>query len=283
MDFNMNRTWSQAMALTRANFQLLAVIAGVFLLLPGVVMYLAMPDVVSTLQMSQNPEQISQIMGEMLWPLLGFGLVVFVLQMIGYSAMIALMGDARPTVAEALRRGVKCLPTIIGATLIFALIYLAISFVLGVIVMLLAGLFGAGGGEAAAMTTSAVLIAALFLAVLYVATRLSLTLPVIVLGDEMNPAAALRKSWRITAAHVWAIFGFYLLLTIAYIVISMLLMGILGVVGAAFGPGAGSMLFLGIANGLIGALVAMGMSGILVSMHRQLAGRPNAATGTPSD
>ena len=34
MQFDMNRTWSQAVALVRANFQLLAVIAGIFLLLP---------------------------------------------------------------------------------------------------------------------------------------------------------------------------------------------------------------------------------------------------------
>ena len=37
MTFDMNRTWNEALSLVRANFQLLAVIAGVFLLLPTVV------------------------------------------------------------------------------------------------------------------------------------------------------------------------------------------------------------------------------------------------------
>jgi uncharacterized membrane protein YjjP (DUF1212 family) len=275
----MNRTWSQATALVRANFQLLAIIAGVFMLLPGVMIYMAMPDLFSQMALAQDPEQISALLASMAGPLTLFFLISFVLQMIGYGAMVALMGEDRPTVGEALRRGARSLPTLIGTALVVLVVYLLLSFALGLVMMLLVGLVGAIGGQAAAAVITFVLLLILGIIVLYVMTRLSLTLAVVVLERQLNPVRALIRSWHITKDHAWSIFGFYVLLLIAYFVISLLLMGILGVVGAALGEGAASAFFMGIVNGLIGAFVAMVMSGILVSMHQQLAGRSAAEIG----
>jgi len=279
MAFNMNRTWSQATALVRANFQLLALIAGVFMLLPGVVIYMAMPDLFSQMTLAEDPEQISALLASMAGPLTLFFLITFVLQMIGYGAMVALMGDARPTVAEALKRGARSLPTLIGSALLVFLVYMILSFVLGLVLVLLTGLVGAVGGQAVTVMVTFVLLLGLALIVLYVMTRLSLTLAVVVLEGRFNPVTALIRSWQLTKPHAWNIFAFYVLLVIAYVVISVLLMGVLGVIGAAFGQGAGSTFFMGLVNGVIGALVAMVMSGILVSMHQQLAGRSSSAIG----
>lgn len=273
MSFNMNRTWSQAIGLMRSNFQLLAVIAGVFVLLPSLVMALVMPEPFAFLRMSDNPERMAEAMRGMIGPLLAFGLVAFLLQMTGYGAMIALIGEDRPTVGEAIKRGAKSLPTIVGAFLLFIIVYVLLALVLSLLTALLAGLFGAATGEGAAGAVSAVLFFVLFLAVLYVMVRLSLTLPVIVLERDSNPITTMRRSWQLTRPHTWPIFGFYVLLVIAYFVISLLLFGVFGVIAAALGEGAGAALFLGFVNGLLGALVAMVFSGILVSMHQQLAGR----------
>jgi len=275
MPFNMNRTWSQAVALVRANSQLLAIIAGVFLLLPALLFAFLMPETIDWSRLGQDSEEISQQMEGMLGPLLIYGLVSFVLQLIGYGAMVALIGEDRPTVGEAIVLGLRSLPTIIAATLLFALAYLAVALIAGVIV----GAISAAGAGGLAAAIAFVVVAALFIGVLYVITRLSLTLPVVVLEGVRNPVTALRRSWLLTKQQGGAIFGFYVLLFIAYFVISMLLFGVVGVIGAMFGPGPAAALFTGLVNGIIGALAAMVMSGILVSMHQQLAGRSGAALG----
>ena len=279
MPFNMNRTWSQAMALVRANFQLLAIIAGVFLLLPALVFALVMPDTLSLMALGEDPAALETALGAMIVPLLLYGLAGLVLQFIGYGAMVALIGEDRPTVGEAIMLGMRSLPTVIAAMLLFVLASVAVALVFSLLVGLAGGLLGTLGAGPVAAVLAIVLFAALFVAVLYVMVRLSLTLPVVVLEGVRNPITALRRSWLITRPHGGAIFGFYVLLLIAYVVISLLLFGLAGVIGAALGAGPAAALFTGLVNGLIGALVAMVMSGILVSIHQQLAGRSGAMLG----
>ena len=276
MSFNMNRTWSEATALVRGNFQLLAIIAGVFLLLPALVLALVMPAPLDWMALGQDPEAMTEAMGAMLGPLLVYGFIAFILQMIGYTAMVALVGEDRPTVGEAISLGLRCLPTIIGATLLFALGYVLFALILSLVFALLGSLLGAVGAGGIAAVLTVVVMLVLMLAVLYMMTRLSLTLPVVVLEGVRNPLTALKRSWQLTRGHGKAIFVFYLLLAIAYVVISLLLVGLASVIGAVLGSGPAAALFGGLVNGLIGALVAMVMSAILVAMHRQLAGGSSA-------
>ena len=280
MHFNMNRTWSQAVALVRANFQLLAIIAGVFLLLPALVFALVMPAQLDWMALGENPEAMSRAMSGMIGPLIAYGLVSMLLQFIGYGAMVALIGGNRPTVGEAIMLSIRCLPTILGATLLFVLAYLAVAILLSLLVGLLAGALGAIGGTAAAAVLTVVVMLVLLIGVLYVMTRLSLTLPIVVLESVRNPISAIQRSWLLTRPQAWAILGFYALLFIAYLVISLLLFGLMGVIAAALGQGPGAALFAGLINGLIGALVAMVMSGVLVSMNQQLAGRSSVPIST---
>ena len=280
MHFNMNRTWSQAVALVRANFQLLAIIAGVFLLLPALVFALVMPAQVDWVALGENPEAMSRAMAGMLGPLIGYGLVSIVLQFIGYGAMVALLGGNRPTVGEAIMLSLRCLPTMIGATLLFVLAYIAVAALLSLGVGLIAGALGAVGSTAGAAVLTVVVMLVLLIAVLYVMTRLSLALPIVVLEGVRNPVTVLRRSWQLTGPYAWSIFGFYALLFIAYLVISLLLFGLVGVIAAGLGQGPGAALFGGLINGLLGAMLAMVMSGILVSMNQQLAGRASVPVST---
>lgn len=279
MHFNMNRTWSQAVALVRANFQLLAIIAGVFLLLPALVLALAMPGTLDFAALGTDPEAAMAALGDAIMPLLAYSLVGLLLQFVGYGAMVALIGGDRPTVGEAIMLGIRCLLTILGALLVFLLAYAALALAVSLVIAGIAAALGAIGGGAISAVLTIVLMGMLLAAVLYVMARLSLTLPVVVLEGARNPLAALRRSWHLTRLHGGAIFGFYLLLMIAYFVISLLLFGLLGAVGAALGQGPGAALLTGLVNGLAGALVAMVMSGILVSMHQQLAGRTGRLIG----
>ncbi len=278
MSFNMNRTWSQATHSVRANFQLLAIVAGVFLLLPALIFALAAPNAFDIMALGEDPEAISAAMGTVIGPLLIYFIVGTVLQLIGYAAMVALIGGERPTVGEAIMLGLRSLLPLIGAFLIFLLAYLLLAIVLSLLIGGFAALLGGAGGGGIAAVLGIVLFAVLFAAAIYAMTRLSLTLPLIVLSGERNPLTALRRSWALTAPHRGAIFGFFVLLFIAYVVISLLLLGLTGVVAAAIGQGAGAAFFTGLVNGIIGALVAMVMSAILVAIYRQLAGPSSAAT-----
>jgi hypothetical protein len=286
MQFDMNRTWSQAVALVRANFQLLAVIAGVFLLLPTLALYLLNPDLMQFMALSADPAKAEAAMDAMLPRLLGYGLIVVALQLVGQMAMVAMMGSSRPTVGESLKLGARALPSVIGAAVVFIVGFLAaglaLGVVLGLLIALFAALFGTGGGTpslAVAGLLVGLLYVAVFVVELYVMVRFMMTLPIIVLEHQYNPIKALRRSWRMTGPRAWAILGFIVLLGVAYFVILMVLMIAIGALGFVSGgdlaggqASTGSVVALSLVVSLAGAFVAMLASGILVSMHQQLAG-----------
>ncbi|MXO73216.1 glycerophosphoryl diester phosphodiesterase membrane domain-containing protein [Alteraurantiacibacter buctensis] len=274
MTFDMNRTWSMALALLSANGQLLAIIAGVFLLLPGTLFYVAMPDMMTTLstQTNPDPDMVLAMLREAMVPLIVLGLVVLVAQIIGYLAMIALMGDDRPTVGEALRRALAYLPTTIGVTLLLMLGYILVVFVGALVMALLVAGGTAVGGEVLGGALAVIGAIALIVGIVFLATRFVLTMPIVALEGVTGPWAVCKRSWDLTRSNALKIFFFYVLIFAAYIVIAMILSAIFGVLAGLLGNGAGAALVLGLSNGLIGAAVAMLFSAIMVAMHRQLAG-----------
>ena len=273
MTFDMNRTWSQSLALVKANFSLLSVIAGVFLLLPGALFYVALPELMNALATTQDPDRMMAILEAHAGKLAGFGLLATIAQLIGYLGMIALMGDDRPTVGEALRRAFAGLPTAVGATLLLVLVYVVVGLALSVVLGLLAAGAGAVGGEGLAAVIVMIGVAAVMVAVLYIVTRFTLTTPAIVLDKLANPVTAMKRSWGLTRPHAMRIFGFFALLFVAYLVIAMLLGGVVGLIASALGGGAATALVNGLFNGVLGAGVAMLFSAILTSMHQQLTGQ----------
>ncbi|WP_170004279.1 glycerophosphoryl diester phosphodiesterase membrane domain-containing protein [Pseudopontixanthobacter vadosimaris] len=264
MTFDMSRTWTEALGLTRANFQILAIIAGVFLLLPGILFYVAAPDLAAMSAPGADAEAISAAIAEQAGPIVTFGLLSFILGQIAYMAMVALMGGDRPTVAQALKLAARRLPTLVAAFLIFIIGLVLIFTIVGLIAALFAP------RESAGLNLLLAILIALISA--YVVTRLSLTLPAIVLEGERNPLRALAASWRLTRPHVWKILAFYILLVIPYMVLSIVLGFIFGLPLALAGPDIATF-GLGLVNGLLGALVGVVFSGILVSIYGQLAGR----------
>lgn len=270
MDFDMNRTWSQAIALVRANFQLLAVIAGVFVLLPALAVYAAMPQVISLFDVNADPETLDAQMTAALPKLAIYGLVAFLFEMVGYMAMIALVGGGRPTVGESIMKGVKAIPTVVGASIVLMLGFFMVAFVIALIAGVIAGLAAASGSAAGAGLISVVTSLGMLAAMAYLFARLAPLLPVIVLEGEYNPLKAIGRAWRLTKPRAWAILGFFALLFVAYLVISMVLMTLLSAFGLA--AGGASVFVTGVFAGLLGAAVTMLMSAILVSIHQQLSG-----------
>ncbi len=275
MKFDSNRAWQEALASVSANRVVLIPLAGVFFLLPGLASALFLSDVQeSMLANLGNQAATEQLMQGALGRIMSIGLISFVLQIIGYMALLALLTDrGRPTVGEALMIALKALPTLIGTVLLFFVAYLLSIVVFGMFAAALGAVSGLGA-----------IVVALFLlffaAIVYSMVKLSLTLPVIVIDKELNPVAALLRSWRLTKGNSLRLFGFYLLLFVIYFVIILLVGGLVMTVATlAAGKGVISLLIGGLVSGAIGAVASVLLTAILASVHRQLAGPSAEALG----
>ncbi len=265
MEFNMNTTWSRGTALVAENFQLLAIIAAVFVLIPSLAIYMAIPDFASFVDPTTDPEVMMAQMSELAGPLIFWGLLAMVFQFAGYAAMIALVGSTRPTVGEAIKAGFKSVPSVIGAMLLFFILYFVVAFIL----MLPFGILAAVANLAIFAVIGPILILAV---VVFLMARFSMTMPVIVLEGVGNPFTALKRSWQITGPKQWPVLGFWAVLFIAYFVISILVAGVFGVIAALASGATGSALILGMFNGLLAMAVGMLVCGLTVAMYGQLAG-----------
>lgn len=278
MSFDMNRTWSHSVALVRANFQLLAVIAGVFVLLPTLLTYFAFPDLLRFSDPATAPNLDSEKAWSVIAGFFGVMIVLVLFQLAGQAAMIALLGGRRPTVGEAIGRGLKALPTIIGMILLIFLLMVLATVAVALVIALLGVVLVLIAGKAAATVIAVLTYGVVILGGLYFWARLCMILPVIVLDAVHGPLAVLKRSWSLTRAVAWRIAGFFVLLGIAYLIVSLVIYLALGALGLiTLGtPSGGAVLGFSIASGVIGAAVTMLIAAILVSMHRQLAGGTQA-------
>lgn len=277
MTFDMSRAWSEGIAKVSSNFSLLAILGGVFFFVPSVVIFIAMPDLMGAMMMNpdMDPEDMAGMLANIGPSFFGIYLLIVIASMVGYGAMIALVGDGRRvSVGEAIKAGFKALLPLLAILIIFMVAYLVGALVIGLVFGLLIGLVGQASTVLAGILTF-IFFVTLFLAVLWVLTRFSLTMPVLVIDGTMNPFAALGRSWSLTKPVQGRLFLFYVLLFIAYLVIALVLFMVMGLIVAGLGaPSA-----IGFLNGIIGALVAMVFSGILAAIYGQLAGSTPQALG----
>ncbi|MBD2842767.1 hypothetical protein [Erythrobacter rubeus] len=265
----MNKIWSRAMELVRDNFQFLVVIAGIFLLLPTLAAYLLIPDLQAVMDPAADPEVLAAQLQDKLGPLLGVGIVAMIFQFAGYGAMVALMGNARPTVGDALKAGLKVVPSTFGVLVIFILAYVLSAIVISVPVGIIVSLSGL-----ASLAFIAAIVVLAF--VVFLLARMSMSLPVLVLEGTLNPIKAVSRSFRLTGPKKWSIMLFWGVLFAAYMVVALLLTSIFGLIAALAGDSVVAMLILGLTNGLLGMGIGMIVSGLAVAMHGQLAGPSEA-------
>jgi hypothetical protein len=180
MHFDSNRAWREATALAGANREVLLAVAGVFFLLPGFASVLFLSDFQAEMMANfGNPAAAERIMEGMTGPVVAFGLVSFLLQSLGYLAMMALLTDrARPTVSEALRSAIRALPIVIGA----ALLFFAANLMAVLVVTMLAAALGTVPGLGA---LAGILLLAMLVGMVYVMIKLSL---VVAADQRQQPA-----------------------------------------------------------------------------------------------
>lgn len=263
MKLDLNAAWDQAVRLISMNREVMIVLGGVFFFLPYVLFALGVP--MPDFQAAAGPagEDSRALMAVMngfiaqyWWALLLLSLI----QTIGAVAVMAVLGDpARPTVGAAMSRGLRFLLPSVGVQILTSLaVFMA---------LVLAILIGAlTGSQAIAATMAAFSIPV----IVWLMTRLSLASPSVAIERIANPVAALRRSWRLTSDTGLRLLAFFVLLFIAFVVISQVIGLVIRLLTALPTAEIGTIVG-GLLEGLVYAALTMIYYGILASVHRQLA------------
>ncbi|WP_067736803.1 glycerophosphoryl diester phosphodiesterase membrane domain-containing protein [Novosphingobium naphthalenivorans] len=274
MKFDSNRAWLDAIAAVSANRHVLLAVAGVFFLLPALLSTVFLTDVqTQMLQSVGKPEAFEAIFADHLGLFLGFGIGGALVQGVGYLTVMALLSDrGRLTVGEAITVAFRALPSLIG---VGVLTMVGLTVALMAFGAVLGGLIGVVAGTGAASVFVAL---ALIVLMVYVSVKLSLVVPVVINDGVGNPVAAMVRSWQLTRHNSLRLFGFFLLLTIAYLVIAfMVTVMVVGPAALLLGEGQALTLLGGVISGAISAVASVILTAVLAYTHRQLAG-PSAGT-----
>jgi len=291
---DMGEAWTTATALMGRNHSVVAIIAGVFFLLPYLTAIMLVPELpLSNMQFnSEDPQAMADMIDAFLDELTWLSLIIFVLQTVlpepiwlsliilvlqtvGALALIVLLTDrARPTVGEALKRGLSGSPTYIATTILYLYILYGFMLMLTIVIMVDVAqqlLRSPSNAQVLFMISSSIV------ATLYLMIRFSLVPPAIAIDGILNPIKAINRSWRLTRRNIVRLFIFFALLIVAFLVPFFLVAIVCGVILDAIG---GQIEFIG--NALIrslGSAVLMVMLlGVITAVHKQFAGdRPKSS------
>lgn len=260
MAFSGSQAWQDARQTVARNREIFLAMAGVFYLVPALLVALVWPQ--PEPQPGLTPQQTIALVAEFWRGAFPAYIVVGLFQTVGTIALLRLCTDrTRPTVSEAIRVGLSGLFTYFGAQLL-----------LGLGFGLIGGLLVAFGGISGSTALIALIVIALIVVLVYVLLRTTLLAPVIAVDGERNPIAALRRSWDLTRGNAAGIFGFFLLLGLAFGVVLIVAMLIVGIVLALLsGPETAKTLTAIVSTALTAGMTVYFVAA-LASIHRQLAG-----------
>ena len=271
MKFDLDTAWNEALALLRANFRLLLIVAGVFSFLPYFAATLLVPGLAEITGGQLDPNdaateaRIQAFFMDYWWVML----LLSIVQGIGFLAMVTLLQRrANPTVGEALQFSLRAVLPYFAASLLFGLI-LGVAILVPVTIGIALQFTGA-------IVLGGILAAVLFF---YLFTKFSLISPVIAIGRQLNPIKAIAQSWRLTRGNSLRLFFFYALLIIAYLVISAVIGLVFSLVFAL--GGAESQTFgQALSSSLMNAVFSLIFAAILAAVYAQL-GRVRTPPSVP--
>ena len=254
--------------MVNANREVLLVVAGLFFFLPSLAFALFIPA--PQPPVGATPQQAMALVSTFYTDNMVWILLMGVLQTVGVLTLLALLRDkAKPTVGDALKRGITGILPYLASQLLVAL---GIILVLGLIV-------GAAAVTGSSVLTGLAVIAAM-VAMAYVFIKVSLVPAVIAIEHQSNPIAVLKRSWQLTKGNSFRIFLFYMLLVLVFFLAALVVGGIFGVILALLGSSA-VMIGQAVVSGLIGTVATVYFVSLVASIHRQLAGpSPEAITQT---
>lgn len=266
--FDSNRAWGNASAALRANREVVLALAGVFFLLPSLVIALLYPQP-ETVPGADQAAMMAQAEAyyRQTWPI---ALPLAALQAAGTLGLLTLLTDrARPTVGEAIKAG-------IGALLPYMASQIILGMGVGMLFLMIAGV-AAGVGLPWLAVILAVVVGA------PVMTRFALTAPVVAIERWRNPLAALRRAWQLSAGNTWRLLVFFGLILLAFVIIMSVVMGLTGIVLALLLPAPAVAMVKAVISSAIGAALVVLLVACLAATHAQLAGGGPDGTGTAFD
>ena len=262
MKFDLDTAWKDTTGLLSRNLGLLAVIAGVFFFLPYAGITIVLPEMANleTAQASGNFDAMMAAVTDLYSSYWWVFLILAIVQGIGLLSMLALVRRrANPTVGEALSTGARSVPSYIAAQLLQTALIVVVA-------ILLVGIGAVTGLQALAALGGVIA----FVVICYVVVKLSLAAPVIAIEGELNPVRALQRSWSLTRGNSIRLFFFYLLLIVAFLVLSAVVSLVLGLAFAFAGEQA-ALLGEAVISGLVNAVMIVVMVCVLAAVHTQLA------------
>lgn len=232
------RTWKDALAMARANMDSLSAIAGMFILLPGLVSAwflpergLPTPKSSAAAILTANADYISAN-----WPVIALSALV-----VAFGSMVLLsflLHSTRPTVSDAIGNGLRVLPYYMLASLIQTVVVAG-----GLLMFIVPGV--------------------------YLISRFLCIAPVAVVEEQRRPLEIVGRSFQITQGNGWRITLLLAVILLVAVVLSTVVGTIVGIVGVLLLP-PDIARFLNI---LVGSLVETGLavSVLLVSasIYRQ--------------
>jgi hypothetical protein len=258
--FSIGTAWDEAKAALRVNRRLIVPVALGLVLLPAVIVSMVEPRVAP----GDQPPPGS-------WMLVA--LLMVIVMFIGELAIVLLVNGFRGSVGEAIGKAARRTPTFVLAALCFFLpVILVFSILLGV-----AGAGTTGSGQIDWANFGAagwLVLLACLVVLLYFSIRL-LPLLAVAASEEVGPIAALKRSFALTAGHFWRLFGFLVLLVIAFGIVAMTIGAVVGAgVTLTLGepaPWSLSLLLIALAGGLVQAGFVMVYVAMLARIYAQLA------------
>ena len=256
---SIGKAWDEAKSALLANRKLIVPVALGLILLPAVVVSMVEPKVAP----GEPPPAGS-------WMLIALAMVIVMI--VGQLAIVLLVNGWRGSVGEAIGKAARRTPTFILAALAYLVpVILIFSVLLGV-----TGLSTTATGQVdmASFNSAGWLVSMLFLLVLvFVSIRLLPLLPVVA-SEETGAIASLKRSFALTSGQFWRLFGFLIMLMIAFLILAM-------TVGAVFGsliqltlgepdPWTLSLLLIALAGGLVQAGFVMVYAGMVARIYAQL-------------
>lgn len=261
---SIGKAWDEAKAALQANRKLIVPVALGMVLLPAVIASMVEPQVPAT----QQPPPGA-------WMLVVLAMIIVMI--VGELAIVLLVNGWKGSVGDAIGRAARRVPILILAALAFII---PITFLVSIVLMI--GGAGAGGGEVDWTSFSGIgwlLLLICLIVLLFVSIRL-LPLLAVVASETLGPIGSLKRSYALTEGNFWRLFGFLMLLAIAFLVVALTVGAVIGaLVTLVFGPPEPwsiSALLIALAGGLVQAGFVMVYTAMLARIYTQLsAGQPS--------
>lgn len=256
---SIGKAWDEAKSALLANRKLIVPVALGLILLPAVIVSMVEPRV---------PPGVQPPAGS--WMLIASAMIIVMI--VGQQTIVLLVNGWRGSVGDAIGKACRRTPTFILAALAYLVpVILIFSVMLG-----LAGVGTGATGEVdwTNFNLAGWLVLTLFLLVLvFVSIRLLPLLPVVV-SEGIGALASLKRSYALTAGQFWRLFGFLILLMVAFLILAL-------TVGTVFGsliqmtlgepePWSLSLLLIALAGGLVQAGFVMVYAGMVARIYAQL-------------